>query len=1116
MRWQTPQSEFFRKVIQGSKGSGKSGESAHTPVEAPNTLRSRAIARVIDVVSEGECEGLVNGLQSIYLDDTPLQNPDGSFNVKNVGLEYRPGLPDQQPLSGFPAVESEQVISTEVTNAAPVVRAVNDLNATAIRPKIRLDALLKADQSTGDINPTSVQIAFDVQPNGGSWIPLYEDTIQGKTSSQYQRAYRFNLPGTGPWNVRVRRLTPDNASSTLQNRTFFDAMTVIEDYRLQYPDTALFGVTADAESFGGRVPTRKYLGRWLKIKVPSNYDPLTRQYTGIWDGTFKIAWSNNPAWVLHACIENRRWGIGDFVPDALRDKWTLYTIGKYCDELVPDGFGGQEPRYAFNGVISDPEEAIKVLVLLASVFRGLVFWGSGGITASADMPADPVKLVTPANVIGGIIDWSGASLKARHTVCYVTWYDPDNLYQKNIEVVEGDPESIRRFGWRVLEIVAYGCTSRGQAHRTGKWAIESEASESEVCKWKAAWDHANVFPGQIVEVNDPAYSGIEYGGRVEDLSTDGNGNVVGVVVDRPIEIEAGKSYSLKIALSDGSIANRDLTNAPGTSSLLTFVSGLTPHPIIGAVWSLTSSSVSPRRVRILARSEEGKGIYEFTGVFHDPTKFARIEQNITLEKTSFTTLKVNGPPPAPTNISVKEYMTLVGAGQVRNKVTVSWTPVSDGRVTGYEVQTKPPGENWQHADTTTGVSLDIIDLTAGTWGFRVRAFDSFGRVSPTWLTNEAKELDGLLLPPDDITNLRTTYVDDHLALMWDEISEFRAHKYEIRQGDTFESSLRLFDVAHPPFRVFGGGRYWVVPYIGPDAGPRIYTENPSNIEIDNPLLNRNIIVQHDEAAEGWKGKFDGGAGIDIPFIRTGGQADILSEADFLGESDLLNAGGQGDGSYYSPHIVDVGRSVACIVGVTWNGTGVPQGQDILTTEDFLAMPDMLGSLSTQFIDVYPIIRMAQGVAGDVFSGADVFDESDVFYAGIEWGPWTKFAPGEYTFRVFQPGLRLKTTNPLTIAYALSMSWLVDPPDRRDEITNIIVPVTGYAVTFTPNGAATPAAFNGGPGSSDVPHVQATIIDSIAGDEVVVTDLTKAGCKVFVRNNGVFIQRGGVNLAISGF
>jgi predicted phage tail protein len=1116
MRLNAPQTEVFHRIISGSKGGGgkSGGSSAHTPVEAPNTLRSRAIARLIDVVGEGEVEGLIDGLKSVYLDDTPLQNEDGSFNFTNVSVEFRAGTPDQEPLGGFVAVEAEQAVGVEITNASAVVRAVNDLTATSVRVKIRLNALLEADQSTGDINPTSVQVAIDVQASGGDFVTAINDTISGKTSSQYQRAYRVSLTGSGPWNIRTRRLTPDNASSTLQNQTFFDSFTIIEDYQLRYNDTALFGITADAESFGGRIPSRKYLGRWLKIKVPSNYDPLTREYTGIWDGTFKVAWTDNPAWVFYACVDNTRWGVGEFIPAALRDKWTLYTIAKYCDELVPDGFGGQEPRYTFNGVIADAEEAIKVLTMIASVFRGLVFWGPSGVTAIADMPGDAAKLVVPGNVIGGIIDWSGASLKARHTACYVTWYDPDNLYQRNIEVVEGDPDDIRRFGWRVLEIVAYGCTVRGQAHRTGRWAIESEKSESEACKWKAAWDHAQVYPGQIVEVNDPAYSGLEFGGRIVGLVTNGLGDVIGVEVDRPIEIESGKTYSLKVALIDGSISERPITTGAITTSILNFDIPFNPVPIIGAVWSLTSSSISPRAVRVLARVEEDGGLFEFTGVLHDPTKFARIEQNLTLEQASFTALPT-GPLAAPTNIVVQENLTLVGGGLVRNKITVSWTPTNNGRVTGYEVQTKPPGENWQHAGTTSSVSIDILDLTIGVWGFRVRAFDAIGRVSP-WLTTETKELDGLLLPPDDITNLRTTFVSNNLALSWDEISDYRPHKYEIRQGTTFESALRLYDVAHPPFLVFGEGKYWVAAYIGPDAGPRIYADSPSNIDISNPLLTRNVIVMHDESGEGWSGTFTGWAGRDSANIRTGGQADLLSEDDFLSVVDVLNAGGQGNGAYYSPHIVDIGRAAPCLVGVTWNGTGVPTGQDILTIQDFLATPDVLGGLSTQFVDVYPIIRVSQTGAGDVFGSGDVFGEPDVFYSAADWGAWTKFAPGEYTGQLFQMGMELRTTNDQVIAYGLAMNWFIDPPDRRDEVTNITVPAVGFPITFTPKNDINPAPFNGGPNDEALPHVQATIVDAQSGDEVVIKDLSKAGCTAFVRNSGIFIERAGVNLSIAGY
>lgn len=1097
-----------RPIIRGA-GGGKSGDS-HTPVEAPNTLQSTAYARAIDLISEGEIVGLVDGMKSIYFDDTRLQNDDGTFNFRGITLLTRNGLPSQDPIPGFPAVEDEVAVGTQVLNGSPIVRAITKAEATAARITLRIPSLQQVDTGTGDINPTSVAIKIEIQPSGGVYITAVNDTISGKTVSPYQRSYRIPLTGSAPWNIRVSRGTPNSISSALSNDTFWDSYTELQDYQLQYPNSAVIGVSVNAQVFGNKIPTRKYLIDGVKMSVPSNYDPLTRTYVGIWDGTFKTAWHSNPAWTLFGFIENTRWGLGEFVPAAFRDKWTLYTIGQYCDELVPDGFGGMEPRYTFNAVFATAEDALKVLQSIASVFRGMIYWGSAGVTATADRDRDPIKLVNQTNVVGGIVNWSGGGLKARHTVALVTWYDPSDLYQPNIEVVEGDPQDIERFGWRTLDVIAVGCVSRGQAHRMGLWQLETEAGESEAANWQAFFDHSDLYPGDIAEVADPAYAGIAFGGRVKSVPT-----TTSVQLDRPIMLELGKTYKIRTTLSDGTLAERNVTTGSGvTVDTLSLDLALSPAPIIGAVWVMTSSSVAPRRVKIVSR-KENKGLYDINAILHDPTKYARIEQGIVLERTLYTALPL-GPISAPIGLALTECLTLVGGGLVRSKVVLSWTASTDPRVLNYQVQVKPPDQNWQPAspEFAAGVSTDLFDLTEGTWGFRVRAIDAIGRCSP-WLTLEAKALEGLLQNPDDITDVRSTYKDDRLVIDWVEISDYRQVRYEIRQGTTFEGSLRLGDVAHPPFTVYGDGTYWVAAYIGPDAGPRVYSVHPSEIIISGALLVGNIIVQHDEKAEGWPGFFTGGSGKDLPFIRTGGQGNVEAATDFLGVPDVLNAGGQGNGTYISRRVIDIGRPANCLVGVIFDGTGSPVGQSILSILDTLGTPDFLGALSAQFIDVYPIIRISQDGPGDVFGSGDVFAEDDAFYSNLTWGPWQRFSPGAYTGRLFQMGMALNTTDPLTIAYCLGFKWWVDVPDRSDHQTGLAIAPAGTAIVFRPDNAAIDAPFNGGPNASATPNIQITINNAQAGDLAVLTAKTLAGCTIQVLNAGVGVARS-VDLLIRGY
>jgi predicted phage tail protein len=1122
--------------IRGSGGGKAGGSAASTPTEAPNTLQSSSTVRVIDLLSEGEIEGVVGGLQGVYFDNTPVQNADGSFNFSGLTIDGRAGTPDQASMPGFRAVEAVFAIGTEVKNTAPVVRAIANADASAALVTIRLNGLQSVDASTGNIGPTTVQVGIDVQIDGGAWVDVSPGncTFSGKTSSAYQRSFRIARPAAGDWSIRVRRVTADNSSATLTNQTFWDSVTEIEDYQLQYPHSALAGYQVDAQAFGGNVPKRLVRLRGLKTRVPSNYDPLERTYAGIWDGTFKTAWHQNPAWTLFECIANDRWGIGEYVPDAFRDKWTIYAIAQYCDFTVPDGHGGWESRYTFNFAIATAEEAIKVLMSIASVFRGMIYWGSAGVTASADRPLDPVKLVTPANVIGGLINWGGGSLKTRHTVAIVTWYNPDDFCQPDYEVVEGDPIDIARFGYRTIEVVAFGCTSRGQAHRMGRWALETEKSEAETCSWQAAWDHSDVYPGEIVSVQDPSYAGVEFGGRVAGLvETDG---VTGLVLDRPIALEEGKTYRINVTLADGTVADRLVTSPAGTTDTLALKSELTPAPIVNAVWVLIASDLAPRLVKVISRSEDeqNKGNYTLTGILHDPTKFDRIEQNLVLEPPNYTALP-SGPILPPTHMDAVECIVLVSAVP-HSEAILSWLLSTDPRVVNYEVQVKPPGLNWQPASPqfSSLSSIDLLDLAAGVWGFRVRAMDGFGRPS-AWITIEAFELDGMRLPPADVQNPRAAaYVDNNTSFAWDEISDVRPIRYAVRKGDSWEAALELGTIAHPPFAAHGNGLYFVKAYTGPD-GDRIYSRNAASVEIAGAALVTNVIAVRDEAADGWTGVFTGTVAKSGSLIRTGGTDNFLTVTDFLAAQDILNAGGQGDGAYEiaASRYIDARRATACRVTCTWKGTGQIVTDDFLGNPDILGNPDFLASGLSDLVEVYAEVSVAQNdVIGDVFNldagenpGNDVFAEPDVFSPGVSFGPWVKYEPGLYVGRYFRARLVLKTHDPQVVAVALAFTFSVDVPDRVDtwalvtgvgtSLNQITVPSAGLAIVFASNGKTIAEPFNGGPNTDDVPLIQITNTDSQPYD-FEVTSLDKNGCTIVPRLAGTPTNAPKTNITIQGW
>jgi len=443
------------------------------------TLRSKAFARILDLICEGEIEGLVDGKKSIYLDGTPVQSADGTTNFQDVEYVTRNGTNAQTYIPGIPAAENEVTVSAEVTNALSLVRTITNSEVNAFRIRVATPALFR-QKDDGSLADEQIDFRVEVQPSGGSYSTVKNFTFNGKTTQEYERSYELQLTGDAPWNIRLTRLTSDNTDNPrIQNRSYWQSYTEIINQKLRYPNSALASLKFNSEYFDS-IPSRAYDVKLLKVKVPSNYNPVTRAYTGIWDGTFKTekAWTDNPAWCFYDLLTNTRYGLGNYLSEAQVDKWGLYSIARYCDELVGNGEGGTEPRFTCNIYIQSRKEAFNVIQDFASIFRGMVYWSAGQLTATQDSPADPVALFTPANIEDGSFNYSGSAAKARHTVALVTWNDPEDQYKQKVEYVE-DAVGIARYGVSETEITAIGCTSRGQANRVGRWLLFSEQYETE-------------------------------------------------------------------------------------------------------------------------------------------------------------------------------------------------------------------------------------------------------------------------------------------------------------------------------------------------------------------------------------------------------------------------------------------------------------------------------------------------------------------------------------------------------------------------------------------------------------------------------------------------------------
>ena len=759
------------ELIIGAGGGGKGGggASARVAQEAPDSLRSKAYARVVDLISEGEIEGLVDGLQSVYLDDTPIQNADGTTNFSGVTLETRDGTQQQSYVPGFSSVENEVPVGVEIKASQPVVRSITDPDVDAVRIKVSVGQLTNQDTTNGDLNGSAVSFSIDRQVSGGGFVEVINDTISGKTTTKYQRSYYVPLTGNGPWEIRVRRVTADSTSSAIQNKTYLDSYTEVVESKLRYPNSALVALRVDASQFSA-IPRRSYDMKLLRVRVPVNYDPGTRTYSGVWNGNFKIAWTDNPAWCFYDLVTSTRYGLGGYIPESQVDKWALYRVAQYCDQLVPNGLGGFEPRFTCNLYLQTREQAYKVVQDMASIFRGMVYWSGGAITVTQDAPSDAVYQFAPGNVVDGEFAYQGSSAKARHTVALVTWNDPDDFYRQKVEYVE-DAAGIARYGIVQSDVVALGCTARGQAHRVGKWLLFSEQSESEIVTFRTGLEGAVVRPGDIIKVADPVRGGMRLGGRIAAATAST------VTLDQ--ELPADLPWRLSVVLPNGTVEERLV--GPVSGRTLTVTIPFSSVPQVDAIWMLASSIIEPQLFRVVSVAERDPGVHEVTALAHNPSKYAAIEEGLALQPRSITVL--SDIPPPPTGLAMQESLYRV-KDQAQVLVQVSWTEVQTA--IAYRLSYRVAGGNFVSLPLTSANYAEIRDAQEGQYEFSLRAI-GITRKESIPATLSATVL-GKTLPPSDVTGFTVQRRVSDLMIAWDELQDADLSGYEVRVGTGWDDA----------------------------------------------------------------------------------------------------------------------------------------------------------------------------------------------------------------------------------------------------------------------------------------------------------------------------------------
>ncbi|EKF2763708.1 host specificity protein J [Escherichia coli] len=699
---------------------GKGSSKGHTPREAKDNLKSTQLLSVIDAISEGPIEGPVDGLKSVLLNSTPVLDSEGNTNISGVTVVFRAGEQEQTPPEGFESSGSETVLGTEVKYDTPITRTITSANIDRLRFTFGVQALVETT-SKGDRNPSEVRLLVQIQRNGG-WVTEKDITIKGKTTSQYLASVVVgNLPPR-PFNIRMRRMTPDSTTDQLQNKTLWSSYTEIIDVKQCYPNTALVGVQVDSEQFGSQQVSRNYHLRGRILQVPSNYNPQTRQYSGIWDGTFKPAYSNNMAWCLWDMLTHPRYGMGKRLGAADVDKWELYVIGQYCDQSVPDGFGGTEPRITCNAYLTTQRKAWDVLSDFCSAMRCMPVWNGQTLTFVQDRPSDKVWTYNRSNVVmpddGAPFRYSFSALKDRHNAVEVNWIDPDNGWETATELVE-DTQAIARYGRNVTKMDAFGCTSRGQAHRAGLWLIKTELLETQTVDFSVGAEGLRHVPGDVIEICDDDYAGISTGGRVLAV----NSQTRTLTLDR--EITLPSSGTTLISLVDGSGNPVSVEVQSVTDGLKVKVNRVPDGVAEYSVWGLKLPTLRQRLFRCVSIRENDDGTYAITAVQHVPEKEAIVDNGAHFDGDQSGT--VNGvTPPAVQHLTAE-----VTADSGEYQVLARWdTPkVVKGvsfllRLT---VAADDGSERLVSTARTTETTYRFTQLAPGNYRLTVRAVNAWGQ-----------------------------------------------------------------------------------------------------------------------------------------------------------------------------------------------------------------------------------------------------------------------------------------------------------------------------------------------------------------------------------------------------
>lgn len=815
-------------AIKGRKGGSS---SSRTPTEQPDDLQSVAKAKILLALGEGEFAGGLTA-RDIYLDGTALENADGSQNFSGVAWEFRSGTQAQKYIQGIPGTENEINVGSEVSSSTEWTRTFTNTQLSAVRLRLKWPSLFKQEDD-GDLVGYSINYAIDLQTDGGTWQTVLNTSVTGKTTSGYERSHRIDLPQAGStWTIRLRKITSDANSAKIGDTMTLQSFTEVIDAKLRYPNTALLYIEFDSSQFNGSIPQISCEPRGRVIRVPDNYDPEIRTYSGTWTGAFKWAWTDNPAWIFYDLVVTDRFGLGNRLAAANIDKWTLYQVAQYCDQPVPDGKGGSgtEPRYTCNVYIQDRNDAYTVLRDFAAIFRGMTYWGDDQIVALADMPRDVDFTYTHANVVDGKFVYSSSTTKSRYTNALVSWSDPANGYADAMEPVF-EQGLVARYGFNQLEITAIGCTRQSEANRKGRWGILTN-NKDRIVTFDVGLDGNIPQPGYIIAVADRNLSGRDLGGRLSAV----NGRVL--KLDRVPSAKVGDR--IMVNLPSGITQFRTIQSLSG--EMITVTTAFSELPQAEAVWVIESDELYAQQYRVISVTDNNDGTYTITGANHDPDKYARIDTGAVIDQRPVSVIPPGNQSP-PVNIAISSFSVIQQNISVET-MRVSWDQAQNA--IAYEAQWRRNDGNWVNVPRSSTTSFDISSIYAGRYLVRVRAINA-AEISSGWGYSEEKTLTGKVGNPPKPVGFMATGINWGIRLNWGfpgNTGDTLKTEIQYTANSDFSDPLLLSDVPYPSTEytqlgLKAGQEFWyraqLVDRTGNESGYTDWIRGMSNDNADDYL-----------------------------------------------------------------------------------------------------------------------------------------------------------------------------------------------------------------------------------------------------------------------------------------